>query len=189
MSGVMNHVASDITTQIRVDHTKVLAVFHRYHVDLAPGTKRALVNTVCLSVEVHAQAEEEIFYPVVHGLDGAGTDKHRWEHGELRGLIETLRAMEPTSPDYDATFMRLMRLVIHHVADEETILLPLAEKMLGDRLHELGARFAKRKLELTLPRTPELMGNAVRAMPASTMLIGGALAAGTYLLMRTLKRR
>ena len=190
MNAVMNHVATSITTLIRMDHTKVFATFHRYHVDLPARTKQALVNTVCLSLEIHAQVEEEIFYPALRDVDTALVDRSGAEHGEMRQLVNTLRSMEPTSPDYDSTFMQLMRLVIHHVAEEETILLPAAERMLAERLHELGAEFAKRKLQLSLPRTPELVGNTVRAMPASTMIMGaGALAAGTYLLMNALRRQ
>jgi hypothetical protein len=61
--------------------------------------------------------------------------------------------------------------------------------MLGDRLHELGAQMTSRKIQLSLPRAPELVGNAARAMPASTMIVGaGALLAGSFLLRNVLKR-
>jgi hypothetical protein len=82
-----------------------------------------------------------------------------------------------------------MRIVIHHVAEEETIVLPAAERLLGDRLNALGAKMTKRRLELAAPRTVEIVGNTVRAMPASTMLVGaGALLAGGYLLRHAFKR-
>ena len=189
MNSVVNKLAPSVTHLIRMDHTKVLAAFHRYQVDTPPRTKQALVNTVCISIEIHAQLEEEIFYPAMRGLDTGTVDKSGPEHDEMRSLISALRAIEPTAPDYDGTFMNLMRLVIHHVADEETILLPLAERMLGDRLHELGAQMTSRKIQLSLPRAPELVGNAARAMPASTMIVGaGALLAGSFLLRNLLKR-
>jgi len=50
-----------VTNMIRADHTHVLATFHQYEVDTSPGTKRALVNTICAGLEIHAQLEEEIF--------------------------------------------------------------------------------------------------------------------------------
>jgi hypothetical protein len=82
-----------------------------------------------------------------------------------------------------------MRTVIHHVADEETMLLPAAERLIPDRLGELGAQMTKRRLQLAAPRAGELVGNTVRAMPASTMLMGaGALLAGSLLLRQAFRR-
>jgi hypothetical protein len=83
----------------------------------------------------------------------------------------------------------LMRDVLHHVADEETTLLPDAERLLGDRLGELGAQMTKRRLELAAPRAGEIAVNTVRGMPASSMLVAaGALIAGTYIVKRAFGR-
>jgi hypothetical protein len=186
---VMSKLSPSITSMIRLDHTHVLSTFHRYHVDTAPETKRALVNTACLALEIHAQLEEEIFYPEMQAIGDRGMENKVSEHDEMRTLVARLRAMEPTDTDYDETFMRLMRIVMHHVAEEETVVLPAAERALGDRLNELGARMTKRRLQLAAPRTGEILGNTVRAMPASTMLVGaGALLAGSYLLRHAFKR-
>jgi hypothetical protein len=174
---------------IRMDHTHVLATFHRYHADTPPETKRALVNTASIAIEIHAQLEEEIFYPAMQEVQGGVLESEVPEHDEMRNLIARLRNMEPTNPDYDRTFMELMRVVMHHVADEETVLLPAAERALGERLNELGAQMTKRRLQLAAPRTGEIVGNAVRAMPASALLVGaGALLAGGFLLRNALKR-
>jgi len=98
--------------------------------------------------------------------------------------------MEPSHDDDDRTFMELMRDVMHHVADEETVLLPAAERMLAGELGELGAKMTRRRLELSAPRAGEIAGNALRALPASTMLMGvGAALAGALLLKRTMRRR
>ena len=55
--------------------------------------------------------------------------------------------MQPGDAAYDETVMELMRDVLHHVADEETMLLPDAERRLGDQLNELGAQMTKRRLK------------------------------------------
>jgi hemerythrin superfamily protein len=182
-------LSPSITNMIRMDHTHVMATFHRYHPDSSPQTKQALVNTVCLAIEIHAQLEEEIFYPELQGMDGGLLQNNVPEHEQMRTLIGRLRNMEPTDGDYDGTFMELMRLVMHHVAEEETILLPAAERLLGDRLNELGAQMTRRRLQLAAPHTGEIVSNTVRAMPASTMLVGaGALLAGGYLLRHAFRR-
>lgn len=185
MNAIAETLAPSGTDLLRRDHSKVLGAFHRYKLTSNPGKKQALVTSVCLALEVHAQVEEEIFYPALRGADPAVVEKSVPEHDEMRGLIATLRAMEPTFDEYDRTFMELMRAVIHHVADEETTLFADAERLLGDELGALGARMLRRRLQLMVPHTRELAASAARAMPAAPLLLAaGALIAGAWLFRR-----
>jgi hemerythrin superfamily protein len=185
MNAITERLSPSATEMLRTDHTKVLSAFHRYNISASAGKKLAVVNTVCLALEVHAQLEEEIFYPAVRAVHPAIVEKSVPEHEEMRTLIATLRGMEPTIEEYDRTFMALMRTVMHHVADEETSLLPDAERLLGEELGELGAQMMKRRLQLMAPRLGEITRNSVRAMPAAPMLLAaGAVLAGAYLFRR-----
>lgn len=65
MSSITNMLAPNATNMIRLDHTHVMATFHQYKTASRPQVKLGLVNTTCLALEVHAQLEEEIFYPAV----------------------------------------------------------------------------------------------------------------------------
>jgi iron-sulfur cluster repair protein YtfE (RIC family) len=192
MNDLLSKVSPSITKMIRMDHTHVMANFHRYELDKSPQTKQALVNTICLGLEIHAQLEEEIFYPAVRAVvtDRAVMDKLVPEHDEMRRLIGSLRSMQATDANYDQTIMGLMREVMHHVADEETIVLPAAERGLGEKtLSELGAQMTKRRFQLAGPRIGEIAVNQARAMPAATMLVAaGAVVAGTYVIKRALTR-
>lgn len=191
MKSLTNTLSPTITNMIRMDHTHVLTTFHQYEIDTKPKTKQALVDAACLALDIHAQLEEEIFYPAMRatGADAAILEKSIPEHAEMRRLIRELRAMQPTDPAYDQTFMELMRDVMHHVADEETTLLPDAERLLGDRLGELGAQMTKRRLQLSAPHAGEIATGLVRGMPTSSMLMAaGALLAGTYLARRAFGR-
>ena len=192
MNQFLSKISPSITNMIRMDHTHVLATFHQYEVDTPPKTKQALAKTVCLALEIHAQLEEEIFYPAMREAqsDNAVLEKSVPEHDEMRTLIARLRTLDPTDPEHDRVFMSLMRAVMHHVADEETTLLPQAELGLADRLGELGARMTKRRLELTAPHAGEIASNTVRTMPASSMaLAAGALLMGGYMLKQTFRHR
>lgn len=180
-----------ITNMIRMDHTHVLTTFHQYETGSSPQAKQALVNTACLALEIHAQLEEEIFYPAMRAIaaDTPVVNKSIPEHNEIRRLIGQLRAMGPTDATYDQTFMDLMRNVMHHVADEETTLLPDAERLLGDRLGELGAQMTKRRIQLTAPHAGEIAVNTMRGLPTTSMLMAaGVLMAGTYLMKRRFGR-
>ncbi len=186
MHAILNRVSPSASEMIRADHTRVMAVFHRYHIDASPRAKRALASAICTALEVHAQLEEEIFYPALRAADSSFVEEQlEPEHEEMRRLIAALRAMAPTSEQYDATFMELMRVVIHHVADEETILLTHAESVLGDSLQTLGRQMAVRRMQLKAARTPALVGNAARTAPGtSVVMTAGALLAGAVLLSR-----
>jgi hypothetical protein len=169
-----------------MDHAHVLTTFHQYQADTSPRIKKGLADTVCVALEIHAQLEEEIFYPALRAI--ADTDflqKSVPEHDQMRRLITQLRNLEPGHGSYDETFFELMNKVMHHVADEETLLLPTAERVLADRLGELGAEMTKRRLQLAAPRSGEIAGSIARSMgPRSLMLGAGALLACSYLIGR-----
>jgi hemerythrin superfamily protein len=182
---LLTKVAPSATDMIRADHTRVLAIFHRYAMHAAPRTKQAVVNGACTALEIHAQVEEEIFYPAMRAADSALIERSIPEHDEMRRRIAMLRDMDPASDEYDLSFMELMRNVIHHVADEETALLPDAERLLGARLGELGARMTARRLQLAAPRAGEMAMNTVRSLPPAALVAGaGILLAGLLLLRR-----
>ncbi|WP_151636512.1 hemerythrin domain-containing protein [Noviherbaspirillum aerium] len=191
MKSFTDKLSPSITNMIRMDHTSVLETFHQYEMDSAPQTKKALVGTICLALEIHAQLEEEIFYPAMSHLaaDTPIVGKSVPEHNEMRRLIAQLRAMEATDPTFDQTFLQLMKDVMHHVADEETTLLPDAERLIPDRLGELGMQMTKRRLQLMAPHAGEMAMNTARTFPTSSMLVAaGAVLAGTYFAKRTMSR-
>ena len=185
MNALLTKVAPSITDMIRADHSRVLSTFHRYKAGTSPTTKRALVSTICLALEVHAQAEEEIFYPAMGSVDGSTVGKLIPEHDKMRNLIGALRGMEAGAPEYDSTVMELMREVIHHVAEEETVLLPEAERVLGERVSELGARFLKRRVQLMAPHAGEMTRAKARAFPkANLLMMAGAVVGAAFLFQR-----
>lgn len=187
-AAMMGKLSPSITKMIRMDHSHVMMTFHKYEVDTAPAKKRAIVETAALALEIHAQLEEEIFYPALEACDSdnEALKKARPEHDEMKRLIAELRGMSPEDPDYDTKFMELARDVMHHVADEETVLLPAAELLLKDQLGELGAKMTARRLQLVAPHAGEIAVNTAKAMPASTMMMAAALVAGGYLMARAL---
>ncbi len=192
MNKLASKLSPSITSMIKFDHTHVIATFHQYRTENSAMNKQGLVNTACVALEIHSQLEEEIFYPAMRAVMPSDPTLAESvpEHDEMRRLITRLRGMHPDDAQYDATFMELIRDVLHHVADEETILLPMAEKLLGPRLGELGAEMTKRRLQLVAPRAGEIAGNMARGMPATSMLMAaGALLAGTYFVTRGSTRR
>jgi hypothetical protein len=182
----MSQLSPSVTNQIRLDHTHVLTAFHQYEIGSPARLKRGLVDNVCLAIEIHAQLEEEIFYPALRAVaDSEFVRKSTPEHDEMRGLISRLRNMPVEDPAFDDAFFALMRHVMHHVADEETLLLPAAERLLPEQLADLGAQMTRRRLELAGPRAPELASSMARAMSLGSLFAAGSAAlAGACMLTR-----
>ncbi len=183
MTALIERIAPLATHLVRQDHANLLALFHRYRATVPPRMKRGLVRSICLALEVHAQLEEEILYPAVREVSASEfLRKAAAEHDELRRLIGQLRTMDADDARHDATFMALMRDVMHHVADEETSFLPEAERVLRGRLGELGARMVQRRLALLAPRAPALAYHRARALPArSLVMLAGIVAGGVWI--------
>ncbi|MDP9891392.1 hemerythrin superfamily protein [Variovorax boronicumulans] len=188
MTKLVSRLFPSATNMIRLDHTHVLSTFHQYKASAPVRVKKGLVNTMCTALEVHAQLEEEIFYPAVRAVtQNELIAKSLDEHQEMRRLIGLLRQMEPEARDYDDTVAELMRDVMHHVADEETLVIPEAERLLADELGELGMRMTKRRLQLVGPRSGEIaldMGRAASGNTAAIAMVGLA-AVGLLVARRT----
>jgi hemerythrin superfamily protein len=150
--------------------------------------KRALVENVGLALEVHAQLEEEIFYPAMRRIAAASEilDKSVPEHEEMRAMVRSLRGMEPFDAAYDETFRKLIRTVLHHVADEETILLPLAEELMPDELGHLGRLMTRRRIELLKPHAAQAAATTFRTFPVGTAAAAAGVLVAGWLLLRGL---
>jgi hemerythrin superfamily protein len=188
MNSIMAKASPSITSMIRMDHTHVMAAFHRFKADTSPARKKAIAEHICLALTVHAQLEEEIFYPALGEVlaGDPALDKSKPEHDEMRDYVDKLHQLNPEDDAFDDTLMNLMRVVIHHVADEETRLIPAAERQLADQLGTLGAQMTKRRMELLGPHAGEIASTGVRTFPTGAALaIGGALALGAVLFATT----
>lgn len=191
MKRLVSQLAPDATDMIRADHMQVAEMFRQYRLDGTPSSRQSLVSCALVALEIHARLEEEIFYPAMQLALGDSDllRKNLPEHEAMQQLIIRLRTMAPTAPEYNDTFLELMNVVMHHVADEETRLLPQAERLLGAELQTLGARVAMRRVDLSASRAGEMTMNALRSVPAAYAVLGsGAMAGTAYIVKRTFGR-
>jgi hypothetical protein len=188
MNAVLSKMSPSITRMIRGDHSMVLSQFHKLGPTMSAMVREAVVRNICSALEIHAQLEEEIFYPALleAGVQSPALDKSVPEHDEMRRLIERVRALDERPSEQLAAINDLMRAVLHHVADEETRLLPAAEDAFdAQRLSELGAAMTQRRLQLSGPRVVGMASDLALAAPAKTGLVTvGMLVAGTLLVNR-----
>jgi hemerythrin superfamily protein len=145
--------AKDALAQLRADHVKVSGLFAEYDKARSPARKKALVADICTELSVHAQIEEEIFYPEVKAAlkDRLLVPEATVEHASLKDLIAQIETVEPAGEMYDAKVKVLSEYVKHHVKEEQNEMFPKIRATSLD-LVELGSRMAARKADLLAKR-------------------------------------
>ncbi|MEO5695573.1 MAG: hemerythrin domain-containing protein [Burkholderiaceae bacterium] len=139
----------DATAMLRADHKRVSELFGNYEKARSTSRKRELVATICTELTVHAQLEEEIFYPAVKKAlkDKELVPEATVEHATLKDLIAQVKGVEPDGEMFDAKIKVLSEYVKHHVKEEQGEMFAKAKKTKLD-MNALGAQMATRKKEL-----------------------------------------
>ena len=134
---------------LRADHKVVSALFEEYESARSTSRKKSIVAKICTELGVHAQVEEEIFYPAVKQAlkDKELVPEATVEHASVKDLIAQVKDMEPDGEMFDAKIKVMSEFVKHHVKEEQNEMFPRAKKTKLDML-ALGAQMAARKEEL-----------------------------------------
>lgn len=146
--------AQEATALLRADHKHVSELFASYEKARSVATKKKLVAEICTELSVHAQVEEEIFYPAVKKAlkDKVLVPEATVEHASLKELIAQIEGIEPDGEMFDAKVKVLSEFVKHHVKEEQGEMFPKA-KSTGLDMKALGAQLAARKTELLAQRS------------------------------------
>jgi Hemerythrin HHE cation binding domain len=133
------------------DHREVEEWFDEYDElrDSDEDRKAELAEKICLALKVHAQIEEEIFYPQAREAteDNDLIDEAVVEHATVKNLIGEIEAMEVGEELYDAKIRVLGEMVKQHIKEEEEELFPELQSTKMD-LDAVGKELAERKQEL-----------------------------------------
>ena len=140
---------ADAIKLLKDDHKEVKTYFKEYEDLDDEAEKQALAEKICLALTVHAQIEEEIFYPAAREAidDDDLLDEAEVEHGSAKQLIAEIMAMKAGDRLFDAKVTVLGEFVDHHVKEEENEMFPESRESDLD-LKALGAQLAERKAEL-----------------------------------------
>jgi hemerythrin-like domain-containing protein len=142
----------DAITLLTGDRNKVRKMFREFKTlckkDNDDG-KEVLVAQICKELAVHAQVEEEIFYPVVRKAidDDDLMNEAMVEHTTAKDLISQIQSMRVSDPMYNAVVTVLGEYINHHVEEEQNEIFPKARQSRLD-LEEIGKEIAERKAVL-----------------------------------------
>jgi hypothetical protein len=149
MAAAPSPKAKEATAILRADHKLVAELFNEYEKARSTTKKKDLVTQICTELTVHAQVEEEIFYPAVKSAlkDKELIPEATVEHATLKELIAQVEGMQPDGEMFDAKIKVMSEYVKHHVKEEQNQIFPKAKAADMD-LITLGAQITERKEEL-----------------------------------------
>lgn len=140
---------ADAIKFLKDDHKEVKNYFKEYETLEDDAEKQALADKICLALTIHAQIEEEIYYPAAREAidDDDLLDEAEVEHASAKQLIAEIQAMKAGDRLFDAKVIVLGEYIDHHVEEEEGEMFPESRDSELD-LKAIGAQLSARKAEL-----------------------------------------
>jgi len=148
----MADTKQDAIALLKADHRTVEELFEQYEGASGSAKKQKIAMQICLELTVHAQIEEEIFYPACEGKIEEDMLKEAYvEHDGAKVLIAEIEAGGPDDDYYDAKVKVLSEQIEHHVEEEEKRMEGMFSqaRKAGLDMDALGDQLRARKEELT----------------------------------------
>jgi hemerythrin superfamily protein len=144
--------SKDAIALLKEDHREVEKLFEQFEEAKGEGRKEKLARQICLELSIHAQIEEEIYYPACQGAVEEDLLKEGYvEHDAAKLLIAEIQANSGADDEFfDSKVKVLSEEIEHHVEEEEKAGGVFSQARKGDLdLDALGEQLAARKRELT----------------------------------------
>lgn len=141
----------DAIALLKADHRKVESLFEEFEKASSQDRKAKIAQQICTELKVHAQIEEEIFYPAFRGeIEDDLLDEAYVEHDGAKVLINDLVANGAAAEFFEAKVSVLSEEIKHHVHEEEMPAQGMFAqcRRTGADLVELRDRLLARKEEL-----------------------------------------
>ena len=123
---------NDAVDLLDADHIavkKLFTEFKKLSETQTPGEDRkAIADKICMELTVHAEIEEQVFYPAAREAidDDPLLDEAEVEHASAKDLIAQISAMDPDEALFDAKVIVLGEYIDHHVEEERNEMFPKA---------------------------------------------------------------
>ncbi|HEY0887197.1 MAG TPA: hemerythrin domain-containing protein [Ramlibacter sp.] len=146
----------DACDLLDADHRAVKKMFKEYEeltgsrARSAAQKKMDLARQICHELTVHAQIEEEIFYPALRQVmkDTDLLAEAEVEHASVKDLIAQIEEMQEADEMFDARVKVLGEYVDHHVKEEKNEIFPKARSARKLDLIAMREELETRKAEL-----------------------------------------
>ncbi len=156
LSGVAGSVVSrtddemNIQDVIRMDHQKVNMLFAQIESSDNPQKIQEYFGQIYKDLTVHAEAEEQVVYPAVRSFYGESDTQELYdEQAEMKLMLDSIKAMSPSSPEFKQQVKRLKDAVMDHVRQEESTMFAAIRNNCSDEQKErLATEFKAAKAKL-----------------------------------------
>jgi hemerythrin superfamily protein len=161
------------TDLLRQDHTKVKNLFREFEDTDDAKRRKEIAEEVFMELDIHAQIEEEIFYPAIRSQEDPVGDMEETmneadeEHHIAKVIMKELKSMRSVDGKYAAKFTVLAENVKHHIGEEEAEIFTKAAEKGSQYLQDLGAEMEARKAELMVTYSKAAAGRKSTAADSS----------------------
>ncbi|TME49873.1 MAG: hemerythrin domain-containing protein [Chloroflexi bacterium] len=138
----------DAINLLKTDHRQVDKLFEQ--LENGDGNRERLFTELATELTVHAEIEEQLFYPAVKDAEPTRdlVLESYEEHKQMKLVLSDLARADKKTPEWKAGLKVLMEDVQHHVGEEEKELFPKVSKLLSKpQLEELGTRMEALKVQ------------------------------------------
>jgi hemerythrin superfamily protein len=164
---------ADAISFLQADHRRLESGFRKLQKARDRDRKSEVAHKVCEALRIHAQIEEEIFYPAFLAAtrDKRACRQAEVEHDGLRTLVAEVEQTSPREIYFDARVDLLIELLARQIDDEERPggMFALARKASMD-LERVGKRLRARRRQLEGDPTLIDLAGAQRPVRARTRL-------------------
>jgi hemerythrin superfamily protein len=135
---------------IRQDHQKVNTLFKEIERSDDPQKCQEYFAQIYQALNVHAEAEEQIIYPAVRPFYGEDNTQELFtEQAEMKQVLNQIRALDASSPEFKVQIGQLKESVTDHVRQEEsTMFAAIRENCSEAQQEQMATQFKAAKKQL-----------------------------------------
>jgi hemerythrin superfamily protein len=149
---VVSHTDDEMNIQdvIRMDHAKVNTLFMEINNSDDPQKIQEYFGQIYKDLTVHSEAEEQVVYPAVRAFYGEHDTQELYdEQASMKVMLDSIKAMSPSSPEFKTQINQLKEVVMDHVRQEEsTMFAAIRNNCSSEQQELLATQFKSAKSQL-----------------------------------------
>lgn len=135
---------------IRMDHAKTNTLFTEIGASSDPQKIQEYFGQLYKDLLAHSVAEEEVVYPTVRPFYGEDDTQELYdEQAEMKRMLDQIKALSPSSPQFKDKVKQLMDIVGDHIRQEEsTMFSAIGSNCTREQEQQMATRFKEAKSRL-----------------------------------------
>jgi hemerythrin superfamily protein len=138
----------NIQDVLRMDHTKVNTLFVELNGTDDPQKIQEYFGQIYKDLTAHSLAEEQVVYPAIRPYYGETQELYD-EQGEIKEMLEEIKSLSPSSPEFKNKVNQLKDTVMHHVRQEESdVFAKVRENFNDEQSEQIATKFKSAKSKI-----------------------------------------